>query len=219
MCKESNTILIENIDEIPVSWQNNKEDSKSLFIVLCRQGQLQITLNEQQYILSQGQLLLCLPTFIIGHYMRTPDCLCKVICMSEERFINLTSGTLQAFRWWEKYTMLRHNPIISLTEEEMAIMESYATTLKAYLKSRPTTFRQQMILRLEETMYFEMSNYLNVTVEDEKESVSQPDRLFRRFFQMLHSGIIIEREVRWYAEQLCITPKYLTLICYQKEGK
>ena len=35
----------------------------------------------------------------------------------------------------------------------------------------------------------------------------------------LHAGIITKREVRWYAEQLCITPKYLTMICYQKEGK
>lgn len=217
---KSSTVLIENIDEIPASWQEEKEQNKALFIVLCQQGQLQITLNEQQYMLSQGQLLLCLPTFIIGHYMRTPDCRCRVICMPEERFICLTSGTMQTSRWWEKYTMLRRNPIISLTEEEMAIMESYAATLKAYQQSQPTPFRQQMIQRLEETMYYEMADYLNATAEEtDGESVSQPDRLFLRFFQMLHSGIITEREVRWYAEQLCITPKYLTMICYQKEGK
>ena len=220
MDNKGNSILIENIDEIPSSWHEDSGKGKALFIVLCQQGQVQITLNEQQYMLSQRQLLLCLPTFIIGHYMRTPDCRCKVICMPEERFIRLTSGTLQAFRWWEKYTMLSHNPVISLTEEEMAIMESYAETLKAYLQSQPTLFRQQMIQRLEETMYYEMANYLNATAgENDRESVSQPDRLFRRFFHMLHSGIITEREVRWYAKQLCITPKYLTMICYQKEGK
>ena len=219
---KNSSILIENIDEIPASWQEeeDKEQNKALFIVLCDRGQLQITLNEQQYMLSQGQLLLCLPTFIIGHYMRTPDCQCRVICMPEERFIRLTSGTRQTSRWCEKYTMLRRNPIISLTEEEMAIMESYAATLKAYQQSQPTPFRQQMIQWLEETMYYEMADYLNATAEEtDGESVSQPDRLFRRFFQMLHSGIITEREVRWYAEQLCITPKYLTMICYQKEGK
>ena len=47
----------------------------------------------------------------------------------------------------------------------------------------------------------------------------QRDVLFRRFIELLASTRIKQRKVSWYAEKLCISPKYLSTICKQVSGK
>lgn len=52
-----------------------------------------------------------------------------------------------------------------------------------------------------------------------KHETSQKDRLFQRFIALLSNSANTEREVRAYAEQLLVTPKYLSAVCKEKSGR
>ena len=51
-----------------------------------------------------------------------------------------------------------------------------------------------------------------------KQEASQKDLLFQRFIALLSRPSNTEREVRAYAEQLLVTPKYLSAVCKEKSG-
>ena len=57
------------------------------------------------------------------------------------------------------------------------------------------------------------------SVDHEKHDTSQKDRLFQRFITLLSHPTNTEREVRAYAEQLLVTPKYLSAVCKEKSGR
>ena len=45
------------------------------------------------------------------------------------------------------------------------------------------------------------------------------DSLFQTFMKKLTSMEVKPRSVTWYAEQLCVTPKYLTFVCRESCGR
>jgi AraC-like DNA-binding protein len=42
---------------------------------------------------------------------------------------------------------------------------------------------------------------------------------FQRFLDLLHSVDVKHRTVEWYANELCISPKYLSALCKKQLGK
>ena len=44
-------------------------------------------------------------------------------------------------------------------------------------------------------------------------------RVFMRFLTLVQQNCRREREVAWYADKLCVTPKYLSAICQKLTGK
>ena len=42
--------------------------------------------------------------------------------------------------------------------------------------------------------------------------------LFLRFLTLVQQNVLTEREVAWYADRLCITPKYLSQVCRTMTG-
>lgn len=49
--------------------------------------------------------------------------------------------------------------------------------------------------------------------------IQQKDILFKRFIELISSREIKPRSVTWYADKLYITPKYLSTVCKQVNGK
>ena len=220
--KEQVFSLIEDIDLLDS--EHGKQllySSDFLFIVHCWQGKLQVSVNQETYLIGQDHILVCLPTFLIGNYMRTPDCRCRVMCMDIQHFAHLIDATFHAEpRWWEKFTLLQQNPVIPVDEARKHLLNGYYVLMKAYLADEQNPFRERMMERLSEMAYYELSSYLERKVGNgPNDQISQPDRIFRRFTDMLRVEYITRREVQWYAEQLHITSKYLSTVCREKSGK
>ena len=56
---------------------------------------------------------------------------------------------------------------------------------------------------------------------DDKESIVRGtgNNHFQRFLDLLHSLEVKHHSTKWYASELCITPKYLSYICKKNSGK
>ncbi|MBR0065831.1 MAG: AraC family transcriptional regulator [Paludibacteraceae bacterium] len=214
--------LIEDIEQISTDRLEQLLNSREyLFIAHCWQGRMQVTVNQDIYILDKEHILVCLPSFLIGNYMRTPDCRCTVLSMNMQHFARLIDTTFHSEpQWWEKFTLLQNNPVIHMDDRHQLLLQSYYELMKAHLANEQTPFRERMMERLMEMAYYELSAYFDNRVSDSNdEKIAQPDRLFRKFQDLLRTEYITEHEVQWYAEQLCITPKYLSDICREKSGK
>ena len=62
-------------------------------------------------------------------------------------------------------------------------------------------------------------NIFNIDSDIKGDAVSRQENLFRQFIDLLNQYASQEREVQFYAEQLGITPKYLSTITNVYSGK
>ena len=68
---------------------------------------------------------------------------------------------------------------------------------------------------------FELLNWLENSIEEPEEEPKKGrlEILFRDFARLLQENKGRQREVRWYADRLAVTPKYLSVVCNTVTGK
>ena len=210
-------LLTDNIDEISAQVTSN---SKALAILYCKQGKLQLTWNKRQLEMGSNDLLICMPHSLINHYLRSGDFQGKVLCISEHLFDELM---LDCFRveehWWEKYSYVQSNPIHHLEERHTRLIDTYWQLLVQLLNDENTAYHKQVMRTIAQVAVYECLSYLEDRISvSSTEQVKGKANVFRRLINLVREQGATHRNVQWYADQLAITPKYLSLICKQESG-
>lgn len=225
MLKSFNDLVIsDNMDEVYLA----KDTISSSFIAFyCEEGTLQFSIEGEMYHAKEGDLVACTPRNIIGLYMRSPDLQGKVICMGESLYDETMPGVFHIDpNWWRKFLFLRQNPVIHATEFQSRLFLAYFNLLKTYMEDSDNPYRQRIIKITSQAAVVELLYELDSwnpheenSAEHTKQEASQKDLLFQRFIALLSRPSNTEREVRGYAEQLLVTPKYLSAVCKEKSGR
>ena len=235
-----------------------------LLLLLCEAGALQVTIDEQTYSLSEGDMFICMPQCLLGHYLRSPDFAAKVICASEHLYDEVLNTCFpQEPNWWQKQMYVLHHPVVRLTRYQRELFGSYYQLLQTFLAD-PSP-REELLklrigvaqsaafeflhgleskigemdpLRLQDPLQLPLQEHpknqrffgdpargreeLPSTTEtnltpslcrEGRGGSSSSDVLFKSFMQLLSRHAATQREVAWYAQQILITPKHLTMVC------
>lgn len=83
------------------------------------------------------------------------------------------------------------------------------------MSDRGHHYRTNLVKALLLAMFYDMSNVIWRVEQQESKSQTRADVIFANFIRLLEQHFRQERRVSWYAEQLCITPKYLSEIVKQ----
>ncbi len=211
-------IISDNIDEVNIA----PETMSSFFLSFyCERGVLQFSIEGKMYRVVEGDILICTPRNIIGMYMRSPDLQGKVISAGESIYDETLPGIFQIDpNWWKKLLYLRQNPVVHATEFQSELYLAYFNLLKIYMEDRDNPYRQRIIRLTAQAVAVELLHALEKDTDERVLSeVSQKDRLFQRFIALLSHQANTDREVRAFAEQLLVTPKYLSAVCKEKSGR
>lgn len=115
---------------------------------------------------------------------------------------------------------LMDNPIVEMTKEEFDLCLNVGAAIKERLKQTDHLFYEGVLRRAVETLLLDIYNIRSHSVSLHSQgNGNQGIRIFRKFIASLEKGNYrTEREVRWYASQLGITPKYLSEVCINASG-
>lgn len=225
MLKSFNDLIIsDNMDEVYMA----KDNISSSFIAFyCEKGALQFSIEEKRYHAKEGDLVACTPRNIIGLYMRSPDLKGKVICMGESLYDETMPSVFHIDpNGWKKFLYLRQNPVMHATEFQSKLFLAYFNLLRTYMEDSDNPYRQRIIKITSQAAAVEILHELDNwnpheegSTDHTNQEASQKDRLFQRFIALLSRQENTEREVRTYAEQLLVTPKYLSAVCKEKSGR
>lgn len=209
-------IVEDMTDAMIPQYESLFKSNEYIGIVHCWQGRMQWTINDKEYLLTPDKLFLCFPSTFVGSYMRSPDCKCGVACLRTDYVAAIFDRNLHIDpHWLDKYSLLMNEPVVDLDEKQKDLVSKYQQLLFTFLSNEQNDFRETMILRLVDTIFMEASYAIEakLSIGSEKAPVSQADHLFRRFIALLHREYIYHHDVNWYAEQLFVTPQYLTAVC------
>ena len=81
-------------------------------------------------------------------------------------------------------------------------------------------YHREVTMSLLQAIIYELLNEVNASTETPgKHLLKQGDILFKKFVTLLSDTEVKPRMVTWYAEQLHVTPKYLSTTCKKVSGK
>ena len=221
----SDLIITDNPDEITPS----KETILSGYILamFCEKGVIQFSINNQQFQAGEGDLILCSPRNLVGLYMRSPDLQSKIICASEQLFDDVLTSVLHLDSyWWQKFNFIIQNPVVHLSEYQNKLFQAYFNLMTTYMEDDDNLYRQRIIKLTAQSLAVEVLHEVSGLMPEDMVPAdatvaenSRKDQLFKQFATLLGRPDNTNRSVQAFAEQLKVTPKYLSAICKAKSGR
>lgn len=203
-----------DIRELPI--ENGSMQVNMVTVVACISGKLQVELNAITYTIQQNEILVCLPNSIIDNCMLSPDFDGAVLCLSQRGILEQISEN----KIWNKAFHFAESPIVQVSEESLNMFRLYGSMLMEKVKMKHSPFYKEIIVSIVKASLYELlANVKNESVSYGNGLTKQREVLFKRFIELLSTTRIKPRNVSWYAEQLCVTPKYLSTVCKQVSGK
>lgn len=217
--------IIYNDDELVVA--DNLRDMpdfqayKMTFNVLlqCRHGEAQFNVGNEAVRLHANQTFISHSHVMVTHVMISPDFDGTIICVSDRLMKNILQSQAGL---WNRVLYQNHYYIIDGPEPTPPHDEIGEAIIESFRKSK-SPFKQDILVSLLRAAFLSIcEQFLNDgknTSQQYAENSSRMDVLFQQFLENINRRQKKKVSVAEYADELCITPKYLSTICRKASGK
>lgn len=204
--------------ESVISLYNGPSKMEVLTIGLCLQGEGAFNISLRELQLSPGVMVVALPNQIIEHRYFSPDYKGIFFAVSKNVLETLpkVGSMLSLFFYLKDY------PCFNLTPHEQEVIKEYHVFVRKRLRDKEGTYRREAVMGLMQGFFFELCNIFNnhapVATASPK-TKTRKEYIFERFYESLVESYQSERSVKFYADQLCLTPKHLSGVVKEVSGK
>lgn len=197
----------------------------SVTCLLCTKGYMDVSYRGEMIRIGKDDIFIRVPRATEkGPFEYSEDLEFKQVSIPIQLFESLMFDLIRVEPlWWQKLEYLKENPIFHLPQKSIDACNVYFDMLRLQLIDKQTDYRKQILKLVARGATMELLNYMDKTLvlgEDEVRRMSSnaSDYTFEAFMQLLREHPH-KREVQWFAEELNITPKYLSEICKMRSGK
>lgn len=190
---------------------------------LCLKGEIKISFGENVYTLKRGDTFTYMPSTTFRPLMRTVDADGIMVLIDVDYILNLTLKVVGV----ENIMFIKETPYVRLSEAQFesiyhSIFKLRDLTEKThwdYLDATLRTLHIELQRSIVETIYYELlcmilkNNRIGSIIR------SKHDEIFLKFLSSLFKNYKTQREVSFYANEQCISPRYFTTIIREKSGR
>ncbi|MGM9698741.1 MAG: helix-turn-helix domain-containing protein [Prevotella sp.] len=189
-------------------------------VVLCKQGRLDAVLNGVRYTATKGDLLFCSGMHTVTEAMISTDFLCDLFCMSVRKYHEITVPDRETIG---NFLFAYSSPLISLTDSEMQIVLGYEDLMRRKADVEKSSYSQRILNSLAQAMILEFMSACEKrnlpAVDASQRATGIRHKLVHDFLILLSEDFSHRHSVKYYADKLCVSPKYLTQVVKVETGK
>ncbi len=215
---DDDILIIDNIKVLqhpdPVRLQMN-------MIASCLQGSLKAELNGKNIEVEQGDIFISPPNSTLNFIEASEDFACTAMCVSNHGMLNILRSHISV---WNRAMYVSKVAVLKMNETDTMFYQKFTDLVRLCLdprfceRSSWQPYRREIVETLLKSALLAVSNLLLEGMPQEAASSSSND-LFDRFLDLLQQADIKHQPVEYFAQQLCITPKYLSIVCKRHSGK
>lgn len=202
--------------DIPLSLKRPVK-ANDVSILYVYKGEITVKHDTTTSVIAEGALLIKPPDITFQIQSISKNCHFKIFGFTQQYIVasELPVNHLEAFA----LTALR-DPVIILdiasTESIVALLELLER--KGRLREKPPLY-EESIRHAFSLLILEIVSLARTTKTDGPLAITHKEHWTFQFLQLLHRHIKEQRRVNFYAEMLCITPKYLSTCVKEVTGR
>ena len=217
-------ILLDNFDE-----SSRRDDAETFFtnhpvkisfttVIICLTGCIRFRINLQDFHILSNDILV-VQEGTIGEYTGMDEhTKIAVIAFTPEYFqpVNQIEETMSLHRRF--YT----SPLCHMDPEAIEECMTIYRLMKMKMAQTDNPFRKGSLLGYTQVLTYNAYSYLldaDAETVNAKEKAGRKQDLYNRFMKEVQKNYIRQRSISYYADLLCVTPKYLSQIVHQVSGR
>lgn len=203
-------ILAESLDGIGAD-----EYKDYIAHALCMGGSCAFRFNDKDLRFSKGDLMIVRKGALIDNVACSDDFKVKTLYVATT-FTSLC--TPQSNYGTRSQFALLLNPVMSLTDEQRFVCERDFRWIEYRLSQTGHKFYNELLINAVQSAILDFFDF-HSTLKAESTITTSNASIMNRFLSMLEDGTYRRhREVTYYADALCVTPKYLSEISKRVSG-
>lgn len=217
-------ILLDNLDEVAgekdtgISFVNHPIKISFTIAIFCLSGRMSVRINLQDFELRANDLLVISDGVIGEHRGMSDDTRIAVIAFASEYF----QTALQIEATMSLQRKLHASPLCHLTDKAMEESIAIYRLMKAKIAETDNPFRKGALLGYTQVLTYNGYKHLLTSSSDDKktqENTSRQQELYAQFMEEVRKNYTKERSISYYADVLCVTPKYLSQVIHKVSGR
>lgn len=182
-------------------------------VMLCFKGRATVEHNHIAHELPTHGIYIVFPGNIFSFADISDDFEMYRLYLSNDIFDETTYNLPNSF-----FSHIADKPVYGLSEEEFySFASDHLRVIISKIADRDNICRREMVVNLLCNLFLEIYDKIVRFCRIDTSSRSHRKRLFDRFADLLWA-YPYKRDVSFFADKLCITPKYLSVICNDTTG-
>lgn len=210
-------ILVADLNSQDV-FLNDPVRVNALQVLLVLEGSIDLSIDYVLFQASTNTVVTIMPTHITKVMKYSPNFKGRLMAVSrafleQSMMPNHSSSMIQ-------YMKIRKNPTILLQESEIKTLDESMLRLRQTILQTSHHLQRLLIQNTLMGFFIEMGNIFSEREEyNTPPSLTRKEELFESFLRILYMYCKEQHVVSFYAEQLYITPQYLSLILKELTGR
>lgn len=177
-------------------------------IAIITNGRARVLINLIEYIFRPNYISLIAPGSIIQIIETSQDFDAHMMAI-EQNFLPV-SGKEEFFA---HFLQRKKNLLLPLTTTEQVQIENFITVMWDVLQE--PIFRKEVIQHLLAGLLYNIEYIAKNKGQSESSPLTHQNDIFQRFISLVNTYSKTERNVSFYADKLCLTPRYLNTVIRQ----
>lgn len=190
--------------------------SDSYLFLASRKGRLQIDINGNTHTIKEGERLTVLPQNFTDNILVSVDADIVMLRLSVRIVSDLMREHIDK---WNRMIYIckayRMSAVKNLEEQ----MQFYYRLILSKTMNPDQKYHKEIIRTIIKAILLEMLSNMDTDRCQSAEGENKTQFQFNRFLQILSSEDVKHRPIDFYADRLCISSKYLSVICSKVSGK
>lgn len=175
-------------------------------LTICLKGRAVFKLNFRDFAVSEGMIFAYLPGQIFRLMERSDDLVIETLFLSADYVLQLPLP-----KDLDLLKRLGFEPVQKVSTETLHNMLELHAMVAKYHRQPERGYRDGQTRALIFTLLMEIGKVYSAVAPSTPKAVSRQDGLADEFFKLLLENYKTERSVAFYADKLCLTPKYLSM--------
>lgn len=181
-------------------------------IVLIDKGCLHARLDLKEMKLPAYSMLILMPNQLLDCMDASDDISCKIIV-----YHPTFTDKLHIKVSYDLQHSIRTTPAISLCQQAFEALQQYEKMLIGLLQHKENPYQIGALINLTRTYFYGAGYYLHMT--DAKAEHSRKDAITNEFLALVEQHCNQNRQLSFYADKMCLSPKYIANSVKSSTGK
>ena len=209
--------ITDNISYIPHLEQELLHIDMSIYVI-CKAGHMCVTIDNKDFHVCSSNILICTGLQVVSNAMVSTDFKCSIVGLSHRKLIELFPNDKEILT---DFMLIKENPIMQLSEEDMHLLSLYKGIFDAKCRGDKLKLDNIILDKLLYAVIYELIQLYARNVSSHSDTLTyMTGHLYgQEFLSLLAEDKCHHRKVEYYADKLCITPRYLSTVCQKETGK
>lgn len=194
------------------------QELDSYLVLACNKGRLMVDVNGETIQMQGVEALILPPKTRLSNYMASPDLSYDFVGISSPLVKRLLGSHIE--EWNRSIYVNRTNHIVA-DEEVRRQFAYYRDIIYFKMQQHERRFHHEVVHAILQAILFDYLEKMlaDVPVIETEGITNQKSALFKRFLELLTTRHVKHQLVDTYAQELCVSPNYLTKVTREVSGK